>query len=283
MDILSSRVEQLCQFISSNSLDIPPEPPDNRDTLQRIFEYQRIPYSIAENSINIKKTDPRRTGTEGTIITDQTNHAPIIETPTPVTPDRKTLASLNEEIQGTALQAPLNWEEEQDRPLDTQTQTFTLPPDVGDLASAALPAPSTAPASTQDPTHKLTKPKSSEQDNTEALVDELSERVGSLQIGPAGHVRYYGPTSNFNLVKMPLQDGFGLHRTVRADGIESLRLLGLEKKVPLDLENELTTLYFSWQDPALHVVGKDIYEEAKSSWMAGSETPYFSQALNNAM
>jgi hypothetical protein len=281
--ILSSRVEQLCQFISSNSLDIPPEPADNRDILQRIFEYQRIPYSITQNSLHISRGGSGSTRTENTIISTHTNPAPITETPTSATSDRNNLALLNEEIQGAALHAPLNWEEEPEQPFDTQPQAFTLPPDVDSLASAAFQAPNTVAAPTQEPVHTLLKQKGSNLGSTEALVDELSERVGSLQIGPAGHVRYYGPTSNFNLVKMPLQDGFGLHRTVRADGIESLRLLGLEKKVPVDLENELTALYFSWQDPAFHMVGKDIYQEAKSSWMAGNETPYFSHSLNNAM
>lgn len=124
----------------------------------------------------------------------------------------------------------------------------------------------------------------SDTESTEALVDQLSERIGSLQIGPDGAVRYYGPTSNFNLVEMPAPDNLTVHRTIRNDGQEYLDRLGMGKQVPPALEEHLVNLYFTWQDPAFHVVDRPMFEAAKVSWRENDEdTPFYSEALQNAM
>ena len=121
-------------------------------------------------------------------------------------------------------------------------------------------------------------------ESTEALIDQLSDRIGSLQIGPGGQVRYYGPTSNFNLVQMPAPDNLNVHRTVRNNGQEYLERLGLDKEVPVELENHLTNLYFSWQNPVSQIVKRTMFEEARASWCdKKQDTPYYSEALQNAM
>lgn len=123
-----------------------------------------------------------------------------------------------------------------------------------------------------------------EDDNTEALFDQLSNRIGSLQIEPGGHVRYWGPTSNFNLVDMPAPDNLTVHRTVRNDGQEYLDRLGIGKEVPHALEEHLTNLYFAWQDPTAHAVNRPVFEAARASWRDDNEdTPYYSEALQNSM
>ena len=119
---------------------------------------------------------------------------------------------------------------------------------------------------------------------TESLVDQLSERIGSLQIGPGGQIRYYGATSNYNLVEMPTPDNLTVHRTVRNNGQEHLERLELGRDVPEDLENHLTNLYFAWQDPTFHAVNRKLFESAKTLWRDDKEdTPYFSEALQNSM
>ncbi|POR36832.1 Uncharacterized protein TPAR_02968 [Tolypocladium paradoxum] len=123
-----------------------------------------------------------------------------------------------------------------------------------------------------------------EDDNTESLLDQLSNRIGSLQIGPGGQVRYYGPTSNFNLVDMPAPDNLTVHRTVRNDGQEYLDRLGIGKEVPHELEEHLTDLYFAWQDPTFHAVDRAMFESARISWRQNKEdTPYYSEALQNSI
>lgn len=124
----------------------------------------------------------------------------------------------------------------------------------------------------------------SDAESTEELVDRLSDRVGSLQIGSGGHIRYYGPTSNFNLVQIPAPDNMTVHRTVRNDGQEYLNRLDIGKDVPPDIEEHLVNLYFTWQDPTSHVVQREMYENAKVQWRDGMlDTPYYSEALRSSM
>ncbi|KAI1488824.1 fungal-specific transcription factor domain-containing protein [Biscogniauxia mediterranea] len=124
----------------------------------------------------------------------------------------------------------------------------------------------------------------SDSENTEDLVNLLADRVGSLQIGPDGQVRYYGPTSNFNLVEMPVPDNLTVHRTIRNDGQDCLDRLGIGREVPPELEEHLVNLYFAWQDPTMHVVDRKLYEEAKIRWRDKDEdTPYYSEALRNSI
>lgn len=121
-------------------------------------------------------------------------------------------------------------------------------------------------------------------DSMEVLVRQLSDRIGALRIGAGGQVHYYGPTSNFNLVDMGLPDNLTVHRSVRHDGPMYLDRLNMGKHVPQELEDHLMNLYFAWQDPAFHVVKRGMYERAKVQWRDGQEdTPYFSEALQNAL
>lgn len=120
-------------------------------------------------------------------------------------------------------------------------------------------------------------------DSTEELVDKLSERVGSLQIGPEGHVRYYGPTSNFNLAEMPTMDASSAHLSARNEAADCFRKLGLDKPVPKDLQDHLINLYFTWHDPALHAVDKTIFESARITWSQNKNATFYSEALSNAM
>ncbi|KAL1891083.1 hypothetical protein Sste5346_007908 [Sporothrix stenoceras] len=117
------------------------------------------------------------------------------------------------------------------------------------------------------------------------LVDQLSDRVGTLHIRPGGHIRFYGSTSNFNLLESPASDvAMNVHRTIRNDGPEHLDRLGLNKKVPPEVEDHLVELYFTWQDPSFHVVDRTVYEEAKVAWRERKEdTSYYSEALRNAI
>ncbi|GFF91717.1 hypothetical protein IFM61392_09414 [Aspergillus lentulus] len=111
----------------------------------------------------------------------------------------------------------------------------------------------------------------------EGLVDEISDRVGTLKIGPGGKTRFYGPTSTFNLREMPSSDNYESDQANLADHY------GSEEEIPADVEEHLLDLYFTWQDPSFHVVDRHIYEEAKEKWKNMEKTPFYSEALRNAM
>lgn len=122
-------------------------------------------------------------------------------------------------------------------------------------------------------------------ESVDELVNQLSDRVGTLHIRPGGHIRFYGSTSNFNLLETPASDvNMNVHRTIRNDGTELLDRLGVNKEVPTDLEDHLINLYFTWQDPSFHAVDRKMFDEAKVTWRdKGEDTAYYSEALRNAM
>lgn len=121
-------------------------------------------------------------------------------------------------------------------------------------------------------------------ESVDELADQLSDRIGTLHIKPGGHIRFYGSTSNFNLLETPAADiSMNVHRTVRNDGTEHLDRLGINKMVPPEIENHLMNLYFTWQDPSFHVVDRKMFEEARVKWVDSEDTSYYSEALRNAM
>lgn len=123
----------------------------------------------------------------------------------------------------------------------------------------------------------------SDSEGIDSLTDELSDRVGTLRIGPGGQTHFCGPTSNFNLPNMPISDTFESYRKAKHDVLQRLDRLGCNIEIPASLEEHLINLYFSWQNPFFHVVDRRIYEEAKVKWLDMKDTPFYSEALRNAM
>lgn len=122
-------------------------------------------------------------------------------------------------------------------------------------------------------------------DDIEGLIDDLSDRVGTLRIGRGGKTHFFGPTSTFNLRDMPHSDNFDSHRRLGVHGYDSNASdrVDADREVPLALEEHLINLYFSWQDPSFHVVDRGLYESAKEKWFAMEDTSLYSEALRNAM
>jgi hypothetical protein len=117
------------------------------------------------------------------------------------------------------------------------------------------------------------------------ITNSLAARMGSLQIAEDGQLRYYGPTSNLHLYHNGLQSlSRSTIRHVSTEGSEVLKRAGLDQKIPLSVEMHLAHLYFSWEDPAIHVVDEEIFFLEKQKGIAGNKnTPYYSETLNNAM
>jgi hypothetical protein len=164
---------------------------------------------------------------------------------------------------------------------DMQQQKQQQQPILGSSPNDELAMPSTGQVGSVEPVYTesgstLFKEPTSTSD-IEGLVDEISDRVGTLKIGPGGKTRLYGPTSTFGLTEMPFLDSYEAHRP------RPIYHSGSEEEIPTALEDHLLNLYFSWQDPSFHVVDRDIYEEAKEKWGNLEETPYYSEALRNAM
>lgn len=117
------------------------------------------------------------------------------------------------------------------------------------------------------------------------ITDILAARVGALRIAEDGELRYYGPTSNLHVQPNGSQSlSQATIRHVEAEGSGVLRRLGLDREVPLSTEIHLAKLYFSWEDPAIHVLDEDtFFTEKQNTLFHGSKSPYYSETLNNAM
>lgn len=118
-------------------------------------------------------------------------------------------------------------------------------------------------------------------DSNESLVDELSHRVGTMSIGPAGRTKLYGPSSigNFDGLGSPgVQDQRQAHGPLLTSSWSSDG-----RQVPEGLQEHLTNLFFDWENETSDIVDKTMYNLAKAKADRGEDTAYYSEALRNAM
>ncbi|KAH6986718.1 fungal-specific transcription factor domain-containing protein [Ilyonectria destructans] len=328
IELLSGRIEQLCNFINDNSLQPPPMPEDEQVSLVKVLGHLKLTHTYANKDASGKAqsnatASPNQSPGQNTEAepspanqeqngetataslplatanlatrdnltekmpssTDKASKRRLINAP--VSEDLQVVGQPTPEDDIAATIPPPNWtwNNPEDPVLGFQP---AFPLDAGAFGNM-LNFPTTGSDDMRDTVRLPSGPMNpedgvSDTESTEALVDQLSERIGSLQIGPGGQVRYYGPTSNFNLVDMPQPDNMTVHRTIRNDGQEYLDRLGMGKPVPFELEDHLVNLYFTWQDPAFHVVNRAMFEASKTSWIEREEdTPYYSEALQNAI
>ena len=128
---------------------------------------------------------------------------------------------------------------------------------------------------------------SGEEDEAENdVIEQISNRIGTLKIAGDGHLRFYGATSNLNLVDVSAtqQRQRPDARSVRHDGQDILNHLRVGQPVDQALEDHLVELYFTWQNPSTYVVDKEMYMAARSKWRNEfDDTPFYSEVLTNAM
>lgn len=314
IELLCARVDQLTHFIEKSDLLPPPMQGDDETVLLRVLKNVGLihAYPRGENSGSMS-TEPDKANSTSVgpdcafspvarlndtdrlcILTTTVNeNVPTFDTP---------------QVESLISNLPLEWREGRKIVSNEQTDSLELDWDwhssddlvdivhtraTTNMTVEGLSVPNDVYAVPDKPERTLGLSISfptiisgddSDAESTEELVDRLSERVGSLQIGSDGQIRYYGPTSNFNLVQMPAPDNMTVHRTVRNDGQEYLDRLDIGKDVPNDIEDHLVNLYFTWQDPASHVVQREMYEKAKVQWCDHMvDNPYYSEALRNSM
>ncbi|CAG8269424.1 unnamed protein product [Penicillium salamii] len=128
---------------------------------------------------------------------------------------------------------------------------------------------------------------SGEEDEAENdVIEQLSHRIGTLKIAGDGHLRFYGATSNLNLVDVSAtqQRQRPDARTVRHDGQDILNHLRVGQPVDQALEDHLVELYFTWQNTSTYIVDKDMFMTARSKWRNEfDDTAFYSEVLTNAM
>ncbi|KAF3763469.1 hypothetical protein M406DRAFT_226316, partial [Cryphonectria parasitica EP155] len=315
IELLSDRVRKLSQFIVEQGLEVPPADQEYENTLSNILQMtglSSMPPSLA------RKTTDRETSTQRGPAAQQldprTESLPNTSAPVP---NATYGAHPSGDITGNPLQAMqgllelANAVENMDgtmrdrdnwswrvttagaipTPQDPLPQVAIIQPNyvssVGDLSSPAQPQPqaNSSGGIPSCPSLEVDDGATSSTEGVDELADRLSDLLGTLHVRPGGHIRFYGATSNFSLLETTAADvGMNVHWTVRNDGIEHLRRLGLDKKVPPEIEQHLMELYFTWQDPSFHVVDRNMFDEAIRVWGEQIEdTAYYSEALRNAI
>ncbi|KAH7083507.1 hypothetical protein BKA63DRAFT_584879 [Paraphoma chrysanthemicola] len=160
---------------------------------------------------------------------------------------------------------------------DSGNQTNQLCPSIGQSEPRLLNIGRSHPGPTSN---KL------ESSHTNELMDRLADRMGSFQIAEDGQLRYFGATSNLHILHNGMLSlSRSRTQSIRQDGAAALQRAGLAQHVVSPgIEFYLERLYFTWEDPAIHVVDEEMYFSQKARWQADHEdTPYYSETLKNAI
>lgn len=322
IELLSSRVDQLCLFIRANGLEAPPMSQEKDTALMKVLDVlgltevhstfvptqeQRASYSKlgVEKLLNnpLDKIPPaadtvtanESNGAWGQPSPDsisQTSQTNLIQIPSPqassALPIFPEVGNLNVSVAGAypptdnQPENPLSNLDNWDWTIDFADSLTPPSPEIQSLSAEALQVPLQSVEMMPEPykppptqgTASLDKDAKSPEE-IEDLIDELSDRVGTLRFGPEGQSYFYGPTSTFNLTEddTPVSDTQPT-RTSIYNGID------FDTAVPTALQDHLLNLYFTWQDPSFHVIDREMFEKGK---LADLRTPYYSDALLYAM
>ncbi|OJJ69773.1 hypothetical protein ASPBRDRAFT_130059 [Aspergillus brasiliensis CBS 101740] len=119
-------------------------------------------------------------------------------------------------------------------------------------------------------------------DSDDEVTDQLSCRLGRLQVTHDGQLRYFGSTSNLTLLDALVDVTPPV--AIPRDAPELLENAKLNQEVDEAFEKHLIELFFAWQDPSLHVIDAESFWRSRAqSREEGLATPYYSRALSDAM
>ncbi|KAJ9611157.1 hypothetical protein H2200_004340 [Cladophialophora chaetospira] len=119
----------------------------------------------------------------------------------------------------------------------------------------------------------------------DVLLNQLSGRLGSLQIAEDGQLRFYGATSNLHILHNgPLSLSRSKFRSASEEGEDALRAAGVGHFVDSAIEDHLLRLYFTWEEPSIHVVEEAVFwRERENCRATGVFSTLYSEVLTNAM
>ncbi|KAL4991235.1 fungal-specific transcription factor domain-containing protein [Aspergillus falconensis] len=302
IELLSSRVNQLYSFIRENGLQPPPMSQEKDTALRKVLEMLGLAEIKSSLVQHVEKTLPKMPdslpafGSSPTVDLERTEpdalfmdsrHSQVISTLSTAAEDGTPNLPLYQDLPQIQPNNNLGWYFE----LGMDPCVISASPNTHNFLTQTTPSgpPPAALEEISGPVEPIITDddrtlveESSSQADIEGLIDELSDRVGTLQVGPGGQTQFYGPTSTFNLADM-LATANSATNTTQNHALDCLSQPGYHKAVPPALEEHLTNLYFSWQDPTFHVVDRKMYNEAKGKWCAMKDTSYYSESLRNAM
>ncbi|KAJ5583307.1 Glyoxalase I [Penicillium sp. DV-2018c] len=321
-ELFSARIDQLCQFIQDKGLEPPSMDPEDEAAMNKVLDTLQIPRRLREASKTACEKSPQPLAGDhssaknlpANSLKEQTSPTNFVASgASPAQEFIPAEQSLSPEgwdplgmAQGTSdnqnfahwgftlptaesldsIYATINDRQRAEPPTMAGTPVNTgLTPDGYRLGMDMVQQP--GPLQSELPQDWDNDSNSEEEDEAENdVIEQLSHRIGTLKIAGDGHLRFYGATSNLNLVDVSAtqQRQRPDARTVRHDGQDILNHLRVGQPVDQALEDHLVELYFTWQNPSTYVVDKEMYMTARSKWRNElDDTPFYSEVLTNAM
>ncbi|PYI35654.1 hypothetical protein BP00DRAFT_477712 [Aspergillus indologenus CBS 114.80] len=159
-----------------------------------------------------------------------------------------------------------------------------------ELPNTTIPRVSAASACSPDPTETRPQPQPTppphdlEEHEEDEVTNQLSCRLGRLQVMHDGQLRYYGSTSNLNLLDILVGVAPPCSPNAQKGAHEVLKSAELDVPVDESFEEHLLKLYFTWQDPCLHAVDEQVFWRSRAQNLYDDlDTPYYSHTLVNVM
>ncbi|KAL2821157.1 fungal-specific transcription factor domain-containing protein [Aspergillus granulosus] len=317
-ELFSARIDQLVQFIYDQGLEPPPMKPEDESGINRVLDTLQIPRglakrkddSLASQKLNLQPAPapaPEAHHTRSLQPVPTFNGQPATEKPLEPLPQSRgimpnqnsvpaldnhqdTLSPFGFQLPQTSWEFALPTAESLDSLYANmhagyQTSPENYSPDSLQLSQDMAQQPGAL--LEQAHIDREDDSDSGEEDEAEKdVIEQISHRMGTLKIAGDGHLRFFGATSNLNLVDVSAtqQRQRPDARTVRHDGQDILNHLRVGQSVDQALEDHLLELFFTWQNPSIYVVDKEMYMTARSKWRDElDDTPFYSEVLTNAM
>lgn len=298
IEFLSARVSQLSVHMGENGVQPPPMPPENGVALQKVLTSLGLSDIFRDISANVAGSS-RITGRSGLATQPTVNGDAVTqESPTELITAVSGAAanesisqenSYNFDVFGNDLQL-WNSHAETEVSCSTSGPKGISPHDLdtspfGDVFSACAEATSDGRSRVdyEGPSIFDEGDATLSNGSNESLVDELSHRVGTLTIGPEGRTKLHGASLMFDVEKAKHSNFPLVHSEFLASSQFSSTEHTIGSDVPEELQEHLVNQYFRCENPFSDVVDREIYTVAKARCRNGEATPYFSQALCNAM
>ena len=311
-ELFSARIDQLYQFIYDHGLEPPPMKPDDESSMNKVLDTLRIPRQQAKRRDSTVIGDqtaealttvapPLQSPTAPVVESQlpQVSEAPVIPPSQNAFPNPPLFPESGPEVKNSPAFAPSPYPANWGFTLPTAESLDTLYANLNgtNMPTDTGPSPESLQLSqdiAQQPGVLLGQARiddhesdSGEEDEAEnEVIEQISNRIGTLKIAEDGHLRFYGATSNLNLVDVSAtqQRQRPDARSVRHDGQDILNHLRVGQPVDQAMEDHLVELYFTWQNPSTYVVDKEMFMIARSKWRNEfDDTAFYSEVLTNAM
>ncbi|BCS27345.1 transcription factor domain-containing protein [Aspergillus puulaauensis] len=311
-ELFSARIDQLVQFIYDNGLEPPPMKTADEMGINRVLDTLQIPRGVP------KKIDSPTSESQNAIPTPGQQppaHSPlpmpayngnqaangdlsetlpslnVLPTENPTVPNQATMGPFGFQFPQASWEFALPTAESLDSLYANMNGGYQTSPENGFSPDSLHLSQDIA----QQPGALLEQAQNNRDDDSDSgeeneaekdVIEQISHRIGTLKIAGDGHLRFFGATSNLNLVDVSAtqQRQRPDARTVRHDGQDILNHLRVGQSVDQALEDHLLELYFTWQNCSTYVVDKEMYYTARQNWREElDDTPFYSEVLTNAM